>query len=127
VPEASVDEYGNSLARQNNIRAARQILAISMLAVTEGPYYPADNPLRPCVPRLHSPHDVATFSCGKCVHVFSKSNLPGCLVQCPLLWCRSELGRVKSKKTVLFCCEDMPTGRGLNCLTGEILELQTRN
>jgi len=84
VPEASVDEYGNSLARKNNIRASGQILAISLLAIAERSGDPTDDPLRFRVPRLHSPHDAATFSCGKRVHVFSQFNLPECLVQCPL-------------------------------------------
>ncbi len=84
MPEASVDEYGNSLARQNNIRGSGQILAVSLLAVAERPGDPADDPLRFRVPRLHSPHDAATFNCGKRVHVFWEFNLPEDLVQCPL-------------------------------------------
>jgi hypothetical protein len=86
VPEATVDEYGNSLAGQNNIGAAGQTLAISLLAVPERSNEATDNPLWRCVPRLHSPHDAAALSCGERIHVFWKSNLPGGRVQCPLVW-----------------------------------------
>ena len=77
VPEAAVDKYGNSLARQDNIRRARQFLAIQALAITEGTDKPTYNPLGRRVLRLHSPHDVAALSCGKRIHVFWKFNLTG--------------------------------------------------
>ena len=115
MPEAAVDEYGNSLARKNNIRTAGQILTISFLAIAERPGDPTDNPLRCRVPRLHSPHDAATLSCGKRVHIFSKFNLPECLVQCPLSWCRSELGEVKSEEAEPFYDEGCAAGERRDC------------
>jgi len=86
MPKAAVNEYGNSLARENNIRTPRQILTISLLTIAEGSSDSADYPLGFGVPRLHSPHDAATFSCGKRVHVLSEFNLLEDLVQCPLPW-----------------------------------------
>ena len=96
MPKAAVDKYGNSLARENNIWTPWQILAISLLMIAEGSDDSTDNPLRFRVSRLHSPHDVATFSCRKCVHAFSEFNLPECSVQCPL----SREGGMRQEKGV---------------------------
>lgn len=85
VPKAAVDEYGNSLAGQNNIGAAGQILVIAFLAIPKRPHEPTDNALGGRVPGLYAPHDAATLGCGEFIHVFWKSNPPGGRVQCPLM------------------------------------------
>lgn len=85
-PEAAVDEYGNSLARKKQCPG---FPANPCDFVVGGPGDSTDNPLGLGVPRLHSPHDAATFSCGKRVHVLSEFNLLEESVQCPLPWSRS--------------------------------------
>ena len=69
MPEATVDKYGNFLARQNNIGATWQLSAVFLLAIPESADDSVYNPLGSCVSGLYPPHDIAALQGGKDVHV----------------------------------------------------------
>ena len=69
MPEATVNKYGNFLARQDNVGASGQFSAVFLLAITERADEPVYNPFGSCVSGLYPPHDIAALDGGEGVHV----------------------------------------------------------